>query len=92
MHFYPLEAAQQVPGSGQRGPFCTYGGGDEVAQVTQLVAALHDERQRVVVVGGQLVAVQDHHLRASHLLLDGTDDAMKHLPLRLQERLHLPLP
>lgn len=69
MRFYPLEAAQQVPGSSQRCPFRTYGGGDDVTEVTQLVAALDDERQGVVVVGGQLVTVQYHHLRTSHLLL-----------------------
>lgn len=69
MHFYPLEAAQQVPGSSERCPFCTYGGGDDVTEMTQLVAALDDERQGIVVVGGQLVTVQDHHLRTSHLLL-----------------------
>lgn len=69
MRFYPLQAAQQVPGSSQRCPFRAYGGGDDVTEVTQLVAALDDERQGVVVVGGQLVTVQYHHLRASHLLL-----------------------
>lgn len=69
MQPYPLEAAQQVPGSSERCPFCTHGGGDDVTEVTQLVAALDDERQGVVVVGGQLVTVQYHHLRTSHLLL-----------------------
>ena len=37
--------------------------------MSQLIAALDDERQGVVVVGSQLMTVQDHHLGTSHLLL-----------------------
>ena len=40
--------------------------------VAQLVAALHDERQGVVVAGRQLVAVQDDDLGAAHHLLGDT--------------------
>lgn len=37
--------------------------------MSQLVAALDDERQSIVVVGSQLVTMQDHNLGPSHLLL-----------------------
>lgn len=74
---HPLQAQQQVPGSGERGPLGAYGGGDDVAEVPQLVAALHDESQGVVVVGCQLVAVQDHHLSTGHLVLGHTKTQTK---------------
>lgn len=40
-----------------------------VAEVSQLVAALHDERHGVVVSGGQLVSVEDDNLSSGHHLL-----------------------
>lgn len=67
--FYRFEAEQQVPCSGERGPLCAYGSGDDSTVMSQLIAALDDERQGVVVVGGQLVTMQDRHLGTSHLLL-----------------------
>lgn len=67
--FYRFKAQQQVSCSGERGPLGAYGSGDDVTVMSQLIAALDDERQGVMVVGGQLVAVQDHHLGTSHLLL-----------------------
>jgi len=66
-HLFQTE--QQVSCSAERGPLCAYGSGDDVTAISQLVAALDDERQGVMVVGGQLVAVQDRHLGAGHLLL-----------------------
>ncbi len=68
-HFYPFEAEQQVPRSSERGPLGAYGSSDDVAVVSKLIAALDDERQGVVVVGSQLVTVEDHHLGTTHLLL-----------------------
>lgn len=69
-HFsYPLKAEQQVSSSSERGPLGAYGSGDDITVMPQLVAALDDECEGVVVVGGQLVTVQDHHLGTSHLLL-----------------------
>lgn len=68
-HFYPFEAEQQVPCTNERGPLCAYGSSDDVTVMPQLIAALDDECEGVVVVGGQLVTMQDHHLGTSHLLL-----------------------
>lgn len=68
-HFYPFEAEQKVPCSSERGPFGAYGSSDDITVMSQLIAALNDERQGIMVVGGQLVTVQDHHLGTSHLLL-----------------------
>lgn len=64
-----FQTLQQVSCSIERGPFGAYGVGDYITVVPQLVAVLDDERQGVVMVGGQLVAVQDHQLSSSHLLL-----------------------
>lgn len=56
-HFYLLKAAQQVSCSSERGPLGAYGDGDDITVMSQLIAALDDERQGVVVVCSQLVTV-----------------------------------
>lgn len=56
--------------------------GDDVTVMPQLIAALDDERQGVVVVGGQLVTVQDQHLSAGHLLLGTTRLVCKGLNIK----------
>lgn len=52
--------------------------GQEVTEVPQLVALLADQVQGVVVVGCELVAVQDHHLSLAYQLLQGQGTAQAH--------------
>lgn len=68
-HFYLFKAEQQVSCSNERGPLGSYGSSDDITEMSQLIAALHDECQGIVVVGSQLVTMQNHHLGTSHLLL-----------------------
>lgn len=53
----------------QTGVFGLQGRVQRVAEVSQLVAALHDERHGVVVSGRQLVSVEDDDLSSGHHLL-----------------------
>lgn len=76
---YPFESVQQVPCSSERSPLCAYGSGDDITVMSQLVATLNDEGQGIVVVGSQLMAVQDHHLGASHLVLTRTEWISEHV-------------
>lgn len=66
---YLFETEQEVSCPSERAPLGAYGSGDDVTEMPQLVAPLDNESQGVVVVGGQLVTMQDHHLSTSHLLL-----------------------
>lgn len=69
MRKYLFEAVQQVSCSGERSPLGAYGSSEDIAEMPQLVAALDDECQGVVVIGSQLVTMQDHNLGPRHLLL-----------------------
>lgn len=79
---YPFKSVQQVPCSSERGPLRAYGSGDDITVMSQLIATLNDEGQGVVVVGSQLMAVQDNHVGTSHLVLTRTGwvtQRVKHL-------------
>lgn len=60
----------------------------EVAEVPQLVALLADQVQGVVVVGCELVAVQDHHLSLAYQLLQGQDTARARLHRSVTPQCH----
>lgn len=67
--FYLLKAHQQVSCTGERSSLGAYGSADDITEMSQLVAALDDECQSVVVVSSQLVTMQNHNLGTSHLFL-----------------------
>lgn len=66
---YLLQADEQIPGADERGTAGTRRGGEHVAAVAKLIAALYNQCQGIVVAGGQLVPMKDDDLGAAHLFL-----------------------
>ena len=66
---YLLQADQQVPDTSEGGALGPQRGGEHVTAVAQLVAALDNQRQGVVVTGSQLMPVEDDDLGTAHLVL-----------------------
>lgn len=76
---YLSETEQQLMQLQETGVFGLQGDVERVAGVAELVAALHDESNGVVVSGWQLVSMKDDDLSSSHHFLVEPDTHTEHM-------------